>query len=548
MSRTRARVLLTSRRDERGWLGDLPTRIRLPRMPMRERIQFTQELATRHGHRITDVADWRPLLRYSDGNPLTITAVVGQALRAGYTTKAQIEEFVARLRGGEADLDDADEAQGRSRSLAASLTYGLTAAFTEQERTQLAMLGVFQDTVDVDALVGMGAEGNPSAVPALAGLTREAGIALLDRAAEIGLLTALGSGYYAIHPALPWFFRQLDAVAGSPDTADRAQAAYVAIIAELGNAYHRWYIEGRAEVMDVLRIEEANLLRARYLARAADRWHDVIKCMQGLRNLYGQTGRGAEWARLVDELVPDLVDPDTDGPRPGPTEVWGLLTEYRVEIAVAGRDWSTALRLQHARVEHNRREAAPALATAPDRRTDNDRNRIRTLAACEQSLANVLLEQQDPGCVTHLERAAELTRAVGDRQAEGVVVFNLGHAYLEIPALRDLDRAEHWYRRALDLADDGDRLRKARAVGELGRVASERFLDSRRRGAAEGGAAGAPQRRRRRVPGGPEAASRRRQPGPRHRPPPARHHLHPRRRVRHRVEPLPAVHPPGGGG
>ena len=40
-------------------------------------------------------------------------------------------------------------------------------------------------------------------------LTCEAGIALLDRAAEAGLLTALGGGYYTIHPALPWFFREL---------------------------------------------------------------------------------------------------------------------------------------------------------------------------------------------------------------------------------------------------------------------------------------------------------------------------------------------------
>ncbi|MET8153166.1 CHAT domain-containing protein [Actinoplanes sp. NPDC049668] len=478
MSRTRARVLLTSRRDERGWLGNLATRVPLPRMPMRERIQFTQELAARHAHRITDVADWRPLLRYSDGNPLTITAVVGQALRAGYTTKEQIEEFVARLRAGEADLDDVDEAQGRSRSLTASLTYGLAAAFTEQERAKLAVLGVFQHTVDVDALRAMGDTRIPSPVPALAGLTREAGISLLDRAAEIGLLTALGGGSYAIHPALPWFFRQLVALEETPDTAARMRAAYISAIAELGNAYLGWYVEGRAEVVRGLRVEEANLLHARSLARAAGQWLDVIKCMQGLRALYGQAGRDAEWARLVDELVPDLVDPDTGGPRPGLTEEWGLLTDYRIQIAHDGRDWPAALRLQQASVEHSEREAATALATAPEQRTNAHRNRIRTLAADEQALGSILLAQLDPGCVDNYERAADLARASGDRQAERVVVFNLGHAHLGIPALRDLDRAEHWYRLALELTDDGDRLHKARAVGQLGGVAHQRFLDA----------------------------------------------------------------------
>ncbi|MEV0722309.1 CHAT domain-containing protein [Micromonospora purpureochromogenes] len=485
VSRTRARVLLTSRRDERGWLGDLPARVWLPRMPMRERIQFTQGLAARHGHRITDVEDWRPLLRYSDGNPLTITVVVGQALRVGYTSKAQIDEFVARLRAGETDLDDVDEAQGRSRSLAASLTYGLTAAFTEPERTQLAVLGVFQDTVNVNALVGMGHEGNPSAVPALAGLTREAGIALLDRAAEIGLLTAVGGGYYAIHPALPWFFRRLNAVEADPDAAARLRDAYTTTVAVLGNTYLRWYNEGRAEVVDVLRVEEANLLHARSLARAAGRWQDVMGCMQGLRNLYGHTGRGAEWARLVDELVPDLVDPDTGGPRHGLGQQWRLLTHYRVKIARDGRDWTAALRLQQAHVDHARREAAATLGTASERRTDADRNRIRTLAASEEALGHILREQQDPGCMTHYERAADLLRAIGDRRAEGTIAFNLGHAHVVIPSLRDLDRAEHWYRRDLDLTDEQDRLGRARTVGQLGAVAHERFRDARAAGQPE---------------------------------------------------------------
>jgi tetratricopeptide (TPR) repeat protein len=491
VSGTQARVLLTSRRDERDWLGNLPTRVELPRMPMRERIQFTQGLAARHGHRITDVEDWRPLLRYSDGNPLTITVVVGQALRAGYTTKVHIEQFVARLRAGEADLDDADEAQGRSRSLAASLTYGLTAAFTEPERTQLAVLGVFQDTVDVDALVAMGGEGNPSAVPALAGLTREAGIGLLDRAAETGLLTALGRGYYAIHPALPWFFRRLHATTATSTSADdtaaaaRVRAAYTTAIAVLSNTYWRWYNEGRAEVVGLLRVEEANLLHARALARVAGRWPDVIGCMQGLRSLYEHTGRGAEWARLVDELVPDLVDPDTGGPRPGLAEQWRLLTGYRVRITRAGRNRIAALHLQQTIVDHARREAAAALDTVPDRRTGADRNHIRSLAIGEEALGHILREQEDPGCVTHYERAADLSRAIGDRREEAVVAFNLGHAYLTIPSLRDLDRAEHWYRRALDLTGEQDRVVRSGTTAQLGLVAHERFRDGRAAGLAE---------------------------------------------------------------
>jgi tetratricopeptide (TPR) repeat protein len=485
VSRTRARVLLTSRRDEQEWLGDLPARVPLPRMPMRERIQFTQELAARYGHRITDVADWRPLLRYSDGNPLTITVVVGQALRAGYTSKAQIEDFVARLRAGEADLDDVDKAQGRSRSLAASLTYGLTAAFTEPERDQLAVLGVFQDNVNVQALVYMGHPDNPSALPAVAGLTGRAWRRLLDKAAEIGLLTAVGGGYYAIHPALPWFFRRLNARDGDLHLAAREHEAYTMTMAELGRTYWRWYNDGKSEVVALLRLEESNLIHARSLARAAGRWHDTMGCMQGLRNLYGHTGRGADWARLVDELVPDLVDPDTGGSRPGLAELGGLLNHYRVDIAQAGRDWAAALRLQQSLVDHARRLASVALATNSDGYTDEDVHRIRTLGVEQQVLGTILREQEDPDCVRHYEIAADLLRRIGDRQGEGVVAFNLGHAYLNMSSMRDLDRAEHWYRRSVDLTDEGNRVRRARTIGQLGLVAYLRFRDARADGQPE---------------------------------------------------------------
>ena len=47
---------------------------------------------------------------------------------------------------------------------------------------------------------------------------------------------------------------------------------------------------------------------------------------------------------------------------------------------------------------------------------------------------------------------------IGDRAAEAVAAFNLGHAYKDLPALRDLDAAERWYRRSLELDDPRDRL------------------------------------------------------------------------------------------
>ncbi|HEX5716067.1 MAG TPA: CHAT domain-containing protein, partial [Thermoanaerobaculia bacterium] len=206
LRQTKAKVLLTSRRDERSWLGDLPVRIQVPPMPMTESLQLVRALAERHGRRLADVEDWRPLLAFAQGNPLTLTVLADQALRERLKTKEQVEAFIARLRSGETDFSD-EVNEGRSRSLGASLAYGFDQAFSEEERKKLALLHLFQGFVDVDALRIMGDPEAPWCLPEVRGLTREEGIALLDRAAEVGLLTAHGDGYYGIHPALPWFFK-----------------------------------------------------------------------------------------------------------------------------------------------------------------------------------------------------------------------------------------------------------------------------------------------------------------------------------------------------
>ncbi|MBK8930887.1 MAG: CHAT domain-containing protein [Chloroflexi bacterium] len=394
---TKAKFLLTSRRDERGWLNDLPTRLAVPPMPFQERVQLARAIAGKQNKRLDEVEAWRPLLEYTQGNPLTLTTIVGQALRDGLTSKEQIAAYVAQLRRGEAVFAD-EPAQGRAKSLGASLSYGFAASFNDTERQQLALLHFFQGFVDVDALRVMGQPDADWALPALRGLTREQGIALLDRAAEVGLLTALGRGFYRIHPALPWYFRQLfeqyygeqSEVSGDPDDLNRQSSivnrqspvrAFVEAMGQLGDYYHDQYEGGNRDVIGVLGLEEANLRHARRLARQHGWWGAVTSAMQGLRSLYDHTGRRGEWARLVAEIVPDFVDPATDGPLPGREEQWSLVTQHRVRLAREQRDWPEAERLQRVRVDWDRQRAAAALARPPAELTSGERNAIRTLAA-----------------------------------------------------------------------------------------------------------------------------------------------------------------------
>jgi tetratricopeptide (TPR) repeat protein len=489
--RTRCKVLLTSRRDEHGWLAGLPARVRLPRMPMREAIQLAAALAARHGASLTG-ADWRPLLRYAAGNPLTITVLTGQAARENLTTTGQIEAFVERLRAGEAGLEPGqDEALGRTRSLAASLSYGFASAFTDAERTQLAVLHLFRDTADVYALrfIGDPQVAVQDAVPELAGLTRDAEIALLDRAAGIGLLEPLGGGYYQVHPALPWYFTALFTTACGPPgapAAQRAARAYARAIGALGDFYHNHGQQGgEAQVLGALRAEEANLRHALELARAAGVWDAAAGCLQGLQVLYRRTGRDGEWARLVQAVTPDFTDPATGGPLPGRENQWSVFTSYQVRLAIAARDWPAATTLQQAVIAWNRDWAAGALATPPASLTSRQRNQIRTLAVTLEILGRILYEQRDPGCLPRYLEALELCQRIGDRPAEASFAHNIGNACQHVPGLRDLDQAEHWYSRSLSLTDDADRLGRARCIDSLGGVALERFGEARAAGQPE---------------------------------------------------------------
>lgn len=534
---TQAKILLTSRRDEQAWLSNLPCRIAVPPMPMQERVQLARALAEHHNRKLTEIDDWRPLLRFTQGNPLTITVLVGQALRDGLKTGEQIRGFVEKLRAGEAAFDD-EASEGRTRSLGASLSYGFTHAFSENERRILALLHLFQGFVDVDVLRLMGDPDNDWCLDVVRGLTRETGIGLLDRAADVGLLTPHGDGYYTIHPALPWFFKSLfdtctdqpqgarprvSETDGKPDASAfrlMASLAFVEAMGELGNHYHDQYVDGNRDVIGALSVEEANLLHARRLACAHGWWHRVTSAMQGLRTLYHHTGRRAEWRRLVDEIVPEFVDLVTDGPLPGQEERWSLVTEYRVRLACESRHWDEAERLQRLRVDWDRRRAdevivrsggslppeSPGTATSEERRLEAtappflarlqavadklgaaDRNKIRTLAASLHELGDIQRERQQRDCVAAYEEALAMAEAIDDRAVAATCAFNLGRAYggFSIPHNRDLAKAEQWYRRSLKLYHDHERHDRAQCLMQLGLVAFARFQESREAGDPE---------------------------------------------------------------
>ncbi|MCP4701851.1 MAG: CHAT domain-containing protein [Gammaproteobacteria bacterium] len=505
---SKAKFLLTSRRDEKTWLRNLPARFLMPPMPMRERTEFARALfdlqAERHGQRLL-LTDWRPLLRFTQGNPLTLTVVIGQALHENLNGSKAIRDFITRLQSGETELEDNDS-EARDTSLAVSLSYGFVHAFDEAERRILALLVFFQGFVDVNTLRQMGylkrIDGTTdNSLPVLQGLSRDTGMALLDRAADIGLLTKLGGGFYRIHPALPWYFQRMFCAAYGEDA--RPAHTFVVAMGEMGHYYFGQYHErGNREAITNLQAEEANLLVARKQALQQG-WHEAaIKTMQGLRTLYDYQGWRVEWADLVTEILPHFINPVDDGPLPECEEHWGLVNDYRVHLAQENRDYPAAERLQKRRVDWNRQLAATFL---PDPPTDGPgRYAVRTLAVSLHELGQIQRNLADPdnvetyhkastlpermiqeqmtqhvdaatSCLLAYREALALSEQIKDQELAALCAFNLGHVYKNLSLLRDLDQAQDWYQRSLDLRGENDLEGQGSSLNQLGFVAYKRF-------------------------------------------------------------------------
>jgi tetratricopeptide (TPR) repeat protein len=199
-----------------------------------------------------------------------------------------------------------------------------------------------------------------------------------------------------------------------------------------------------------------------------------------LQALYDQTGRRAAWRRLIEEIVPDFVDPKSEGFLPGREDGWRLVTQYRVYLAKEDRNWQDAKRLQQYLVSWGRKKAATVLELSIQQLDGSSRHSILILAVLLNELGEILREQGNAGCVDPYQDALELAERIGERSMAAYCAFNLGHAYKNLPVLRDLTNAERWYCRSLDLFDAHDGLGRGNCLLQLGSVALEHLRETKK--------------------------------------------------------------------
>jgi hypothetical protein len=229
-------------------------------LPLAEAQELAVRILQRAGLQPQDIKalpQYNDLLTYLRGNPLSLQVILPELRRMAP------DALLQALQAGEVTLHADDPTLGRERSLTASLTYRLD-ALDPLLRQRLGVLGLFQGFVNEDVLTAMSVADN--APELLHGPGRDDWRRTLGTAAEVGLLRRVGEGYYTVHPALPWFFRDLLREA-FPEHLDALERTFSAVYGAYGYQLSQMFQTNAQSAVTLLRAEEGNLRHALRLAR-----------------------------------------------------------------------------------------------------------------------------------------------------------------------------------------------------------------------------------------------------------------------------------------
>lgn len=473
---TKAKILLTSRRTETRWLGDLPARVEIPPMPRSERWKLGKGIARKYGAELHDLKVWKSLLDFTQGNPLTITVVFRQAALLKLFLQEDVDKFTAELASGEAKFDD-DQEQGRSRSLSASLAYGFEKILSAEERQVLAVLHLFQGNIMTGTLTAMAEAG----LTTLSNLSLETEQGLLQRGSEIGLLSPLGPVHFQIHPGVPSYLSSVyntlyvDALDDEGDTLDMlAEKAFVAAMARTRRSLLSGSIVDISTDRPLLMLDENNLLRARELA-LDNGWYAELACiMDSLSVLYEHGAYRSDWSELLEEVIPHFLNPEGD-PVAGREWGWRQIMELRVEESFRRMDWKSTESLLRKIVTWDKHELEKHPCTLLPFEVPIAEVRDIMLAGSLAKLGQIQANLGEQSAFQTLQEAFDFAVKQNNNSAAATAAAGLGRAYFSDTSPKSLDKAEEWLRRSIELMDPDNHHDLSLSWWVLGSIGTKRF-------------------------------------------------------------------------
>ncbi|GAA2975358.1 hypothetical protein GCM10010483_19350 [Actinokineospora diospyrosa] len=349
----RSSVVLVTSRTQEDWLGEV-RRVEVGGLNHEEAVQYANQLlapypaaAPRRAHRA-----FAELLRWLDGHPLSMRVILP------HLADLDAVDILDGLQGTGAL--PRGHGTGRTGSLAESIDYSL-AHLDPDTRQALHVVSLFHGVVDADVLALMSAAvDNPTASP---GRDNREWAAVLERAADVGLLTALGRGMWATHPALPSHLATHWQTSDPDNYADHRATAELTLL-RAHATFARWLLNqiqtGDAGMaLTVLGLQRRTLGHCLGHALALGLWEEAQAIAQPLDAYLNVAGLAEEARAWVDRARDILENPGGTAPTLS-TSAGNLAIPRRRPGQPTATSWRPRRRTQHLhqhprRTEHTRR-------------------------------------------------------------------------------------------------------------------------------------------------------------------------------------------------
>jgi len=451
-------VLITSRTAE-DWLGAL-RRIELGNLPRKDAAEYASKVLTGYATGRTRSAEnpkaYEGLMEWLDGHPLSMKLILP------HLETRSAKDLLSGLTG-QGPLPPEFRLEGRTNSLGASVQYSLT-HIDAATCGLLPALSLFEGVADADVLMLMSAvEGCPAP---FAGTERDGWAAALERAASLGLLTALGAGTYRLHPALPAYLAAEWRASAGPDFQAQQTATLLALVAA-----HAWFGQwlnsqiqgGNAQLaFGLIGLQSRTMGRMITAALAQDQHKPAQGILQPLNEYLKARGLIQEQRGWITRCL--IATEAADGTAPAfDTEagaLWLFVMSTSASIALDAHN------LAEADEVYNRIRLTLEGAEEADERD-------RRLAIVYHQLGMVAQRRGDlDQAEDWYKKSLEIEEALGNRPGMANSYGQLG-----ILAQRrgDLDQAEDWYKKSLEIEEAlGNRPGMANSYGQLGILAQRR--------------------------------------------------------------------------
>ncbi len=424
-----SRVLITTRKPAEDWLGTACVLCEVGGLVPRDVATLARLILKTAGRVPEDFREdpyYANLLTRLKGHPRSLEVVLPLLKRANPgEILASLDHRIDQL--GET-LEDASLAYAFSR-------------LSPVARKHLTFLGLFASYVRqpmIERFVTPGAMGEAGYRSVMGETLDGRGwTALLQEAAESGLVRTYPAGLYELHPTLsPYLRKELANLIGGRgvERLDREFASFYANWASLSFENIR---RGDPLSVQAAVFEEANLLRALRIAEETLEWEKAKDLAQTLNELYAVRGRAPEWKVIRRDLLEKLGIDSPETVDPSQVTLWVFLVGEEAKEAIQRNELDTAEALYRPIQEYLVSNRSPALEPA--------------LAIIYNQLGVIADGRgQIDSAEQWYRKALEICERLGLNREAAMMYHQLGGI---AKSRTQFDLAEQWYRKSLQTSE-----------------------------------------------------------------------------------------------